>query len=222
MKKLLFVYTFFSLLLFASDQTIKVENSTTKIINSAKKIELLNQKITSEYLYIYHNPNRVDINSNIRESIDTIEKDLRLIAKNTDSLDIKNILDFLSYNKDKLKNILDQNISDENLISILDISETLSEGIRSILDTYNYQSLDKIETQIHLMKIFKLYLMANLGINQTTNQNELKKEIEIVEETNKNSRSWSSIKVILESQKEYFAPNILYILIKDIQKSEEI
>jgi hypothetical protein len=185
-----------------------------KIIEVTENIKYLSQKIANDYLHLYHNSKKKSIKNKLQNSIKNLEDDLRLIAKSTNNPDTKNILDFLSYNKDQMKETLEDDISKESVSAMLDFSDTLLEGAQSILDTKNHNVYDK---KFHLMMISKLYMAINLDFDPINNKTEIKSEIELFNKSTALNSSWLSFKNILNNNQACFIPNIVSILIKDLE-----
>lgn len=181
-------------------------------IKVTKEIKYLSQKIANDYLYLYHGSKQAMVRDTLQESIKKLEDSFRFLAKNTTNDDSKNILDFLSYNKDQIKEILAVDISSENATSIMDLSDTLLEGANSILDT----KIDHTsEQKFHLMKISKLFMAVNLGFDPENNREQLKQEMVLFSHW-QSKQSWRAFKTILDS-KNCFVPNITSILLKDLE-----
>ena len=192
--------------------------SADKMVAVTEDIKYLSQKISNDYLYLFHNPKNVKIKEELNNSIKKLEDDFRRIAKNTESLDTKNILDFLSYSKDQMKETISEDLSKDSVASMLDFSDTMLEGAQSILDTQNQTSY---KNKFHLMMISKLYLAINLGFDSKNNKNSIKKEIELFDNNNKSNDSWVAFKDILENRQNCFIPHITTILIKDLENNEK-
>ncbi len=212
-KKVLFI----SLIMSWTTFYLHASTNEQKIINITKNIKYISQKLANDYLYLYHDRTKTEIKSQLQTSIKKLEDDLRFIAKNTNNPDTKNILDFLSYNKDQIKETLAGNISKESAGAMLDFSDTLLEGAQSILDT-DKRTLKDREKKFHLMTISKLYMSIKLGFDPINNKNELQKKIALFNHTTAHN-SWLTLKNILSDNEASFIPNIVSILIKDIESN---
>jgi hypothetical protein len=187
------------------------------IIKVTKNIKYLSQNIVNNYLYLYNKPKKVESINSIKSDIKELEDNFRFIAKNSNDSDIKNVLDFLSYSKDQIKEILDDDISKDNLLTMIDLSDTLVEGTNSILESKDYKSFD---SKFHLMMISKLYMLINLDFNQEENRNLLKQELKLFDNHALND-SWITLKDIVNNKEKHFIPNIVSILVKDLKNSME-
>jgi hypothetical protein len=202
-------------------------NENTKIIEATKNIKYLSQNIAKEYLYLYHNPKRVETKAILQNDIKELEDNFRFVAKNTNNADSKNILDYLSYSKDQIKEILSSKVKAENRELILDHTEALSEGAQSILISYNYDPLKDKDIKINLANISKFYMAVNENINPSANKENIKNEIKIIESKLTNSSaelkgSWRTLKSLLNTEENQFIPNIISILIKNIENITKI
>ncbi len=196
-----------------------------KVIDSTQNIEYLSQKIAKDYLFLLKDPKKEFLKDELKESILNIEKSFRFIAKNSKNSDAKDILNFLSYSKDQIRDILSKEISKENALVILDSTESLYEGAKSILKIYNYNFWSDLDVKISMMRILKLYMALHLNINADTNKEIMESEIEQLQKRLELSsmelnRSWQALKEYLNVEKEYFIPNIVYILTKYIEEAK--
>lgn len=202
-------------------------NEDIKIIEATKNIEYLSQNIAKEYLYLYQNPKRIETKTKLQNEIKELEDNFRFVAKNTNNIDSKNILDYLSYSKDQIKEILSADIKSENREFILDHTEALSEGAQSILISYNYDPLKDKDIKINLANISKFYMAINANINPTANRNNIQNEIKIIDTKLINSStelkgSWHILKNLLNAKEDQFIPNIISILIKNLENMTKI
>lgn len=202
-------------------------NEHVKIIDATKNIKYLSQKIAKNYLFLYSNPKLTTLHLELTNDIKRLETDFRFIAKNSDDSDIKDILDFLSYSKDQIKEILNKDISTDSITQILDYSETLSEGAESILMTYQYDYISDKDIKTNLMEVSKFYLAQHLGINPISNTEQLQLKMKIIETKLKGANidtksSWEALKNLLDAKEDYFIPNIIFILIKNMKDNQII
>jgi hypothetical protein len=222
-KKIFFaIFSIIALQLF-----VKASTTETDIIQATKNIEYISQNIAKEYLYLYSHPQRVQTKIKLENHIKELENSFRFVAKNTNNEDSKNVLDFLSYSKDQIKEILEDEIKAENRESILDQVEALSEGAEAILTSYNYNAQNDKDIKINLANISKLYMAINANINSITNRENIEKEIKKVDSKLINSpvdvkKSWDTLKQLLNSNKEQFIPNIIAMLIRNLEDISKI
>ncbi len=223
-KKIFYIYFTVFIILFIP---ASVSAKELQIVKSVKNINYLSQKIAKDYLYLCYNPKKLEIKTQLYENIKKLEENFRLAAKSTDNDDTKNVLDFLSYSKDQIKDSLNEDISIKRATQVLDYSEALSEGTKSILNTYNYNNISDKDIRVNLAKILKLYIASHININPTISREQLKTQIQIVDTKlnrvyKSSDQSWTSIKKLLNANKEYFVPDILFILINNMENVTKI
>ena len=93
MKKILLLT---SILLGLITQIDASTRADVKIVEAAESIRYLSQKIAKEYLYLYYNPQKVNLKNKLSENMKKLESNIHKIVINTQSHDSKNILTFLS------------------------------------------------------------------------------------------------------------------------------
>ncbi|HIO95526.1 MAG TPA: hypothetical protein EYG67_01760 [Campylobacterales bacterium] len=159
-----------------------------KIIEATENIRYLAQKISKSYLYLYQNPKKTALKESLYQDIRMLEISIRDIATTTKSLDSKNILDFLVYNKDEIKEILKKEVNREKSMLMLDYSESFLEGANSIEKTHSYpfskeeEMLMSIKNIGYLLeKVAKYYIASALNLDQTNNFNHMKQAINKIE-----------------------------------------
>ncbi len=218
LKSILFLFVFVG---FA--QLHALNQNDLKLISKGEDIRYLSQKIANDYLYLFKSPQKKRYLNNIEFYIDKIEDDLRFMAKSTKSDDIKNILDFLSYGKDQIKDILNDEISKSNVSKMLEYCDTLVEGVESILQDRGYRTKNG-DLKFYVVKLSKLYMAVHLKFDPSENTKllyETKKRIENIVKKNNGTilNSWYVYKDFINPNPIYFIPNILSIMILDMEKS---
>ncbi len=198
-----------------------MDKSVTSSVQATQDIANLSQEIASDYLYLYYKSNNQESTStNLHKDIKKFENDIRYIAVHTKGEDIKNILDFLSYSKDEIKALLDEDISKKNAIRILDESNALVEALDSIVKSVGATKLqDSIKFQI--LKLYKLYLAIHLKLDPPENTKlfnaQIKKIDKLIKKESFNIQiSWNSYKSIITTDPLYFVPKIVEIMIDDL------
>ncbi len=194
-----------------------------KIISKGEDIRYLSQKIANDYLYYFNTPQKKEYLDRIKIFIEKIENDLRFMAKSTNNDDIKNILDFLSYGKDQIKDILEKEISRDKVSRILEYCDTLVEGVESILKERGYHTVTG-DMRYYIMKLSKLYMAVHLKFEPSENTKllyETKGDIEsIIKKQNTFlSDLWFSYKDMINPNPIYFIPNILSVMIWDLERN---
>ncbi len=230
MKKLL---TLLLLNLFITKTLLASTRGDVKIIEASENIRLLGQKIAKDYLYYYKNPKKLNLKEDLDDDIKMIEESIVEIGMITKYKDSKNILDFLSYNKDEIKEILQEKVSKEKSILMLDYGESFLEGANSIAKehSYTFSSEEKMLMSIKKMeylleRIIKYYVATTLNIDKKNNFNNMKQSIValekivarinaypyptiLVKEVNKMNDVWNKHRSFLYKSNELSVPNLL-------------
>jgi len=178
-----------------------------KIIEASENIRYLGQKISKEYLFFYQNPN------NIYDDIKRLEKsiiDIKMITNNRNS---KNILDFLAYNKDEIKELIEKPVDINKSILMLDYSESFLEGANSIENAhkYNFSVEEKMlmllkDIEYLLERVSKYYIAYTLDIDKKNTFNNMDKAV-------------TDIETILKEVNSYPYPKEFSIEIKDMNSN---
>ncbi len=218
LRLILFLFT-----LVGVGELYALNQNDLKIISKGEDIRYLSQKIANDYIYLFNTPKKKRYLDQIKYSINKIEDDLRFMAKSTNSDDIKNVLDFLSYGKDQIKDILKDEVSRDNVSKMLEYCDTLVEGVESILQDRGYHTL-KGDLRFYIMKLSKLYMAVHLKFEPSENTKllyETKSSIEDIVKRSQNNilDSWLAYKDLINTNPIYFIPNILSIMIWDMEKS---
>ena len=216
--------------------------SDVKIIEATENIRYLGQKLSKDYLYLYSNPKRVELKEELSKDIEKIELSIDDIAMSTTNIDSKNILDFLRYNIEEIKELLAKNITKERSILILDYSESFLEGANSIASMHTYP-FSKEEKMLMLMKemdylierVSKYYLASKLNLDKSNNFDHMVKAIlridKIIKEVNmyrypsklkqeskEMSTIWKTHREFLYKSDKLFLPNLLDSSAKNLEK----
>ena len=116
-----------------------------------------------------------------------------------------------------MKDTISADMSKTSVSSMLDFSNALLEGAGSMLEAQEY---NKFDSKFHLLMISKLYMAINLDFDKTNNSQKLKKEIKLFNSNHESNSSWIAFKDIVENNQDSFVPNIISILIKDLENHE--
>ena len=207
------------LLIFAS-LSLQAESQTAR---AAEDLKYLSQKFANDYLFLLYNPNHFKYLPKLQNTVKNMEEDLRIIAKNTPNEDIRSILDYLSYTKDALHDLLGDDIDRDNAQKVLDDTDSLVEGVDSILQNLQ-ENIFKEELQYHIMKLSKLYMAIHLQFDPKENTKALYKESHIIDtmmqNINKNIYiTWYAYKKLFNPAPHFFIPHIVTIAVDDLEES---
>lgn len=207
MKKIInivYMTLILSVSLFASTR------GDVKVIEASENIRFFGQKIAKDYLYLYQNPKRLELKERLTEDINSIEKFIIDIATITNSKDSQNILDFLAYNKDEIKELLQKKVSREHGILMIDYGESFLEGANSIEKTHKYKfSLEEEmlmslkDVKYLLERTSKYYIAFVLDIDKNSNFSNMEQAI-------------TNIESILQDVNSYKYPTELLVDIENV------
>lgn len=213
-----------------------------KILEATENIRYLSQKIVKNYFFSYTYPERIRIKSTLYNELDMLKKNFRIIAVTSKDSDTKDILEFLSYNKEQMLEIFEEEKNFENASLMIDYGETLLEGINSIATEHKYEFSEEENMLMSTKKIeyllertLKYYMIIHSGFDNLTMQEMMKitiKEIEknllslnnypysheLTIERDKLNNAWEKSKLLLHKPKQIFIPILLFSSISYIEK----
>jgi hypothetical protein len=76
------------------------------VLEATEGIRYLSQVITKSYLYLYANPRKREVAQKIREQLNELVKDIRIISISTNDEDTRTVLEFLVYSKDQIEELV--------------------------------------------------------------------------------------------------------------------
>jgi len=236
---ILFTIIILTLSSFASSR------SDVQIIEATENIRYLGQKISKDYLYLYNNPKKIELKEELTKDIKMLELSIYNIGMSTINTDSKNILDFLTYNTNEIKELLAKNVNKERSILILDYSESFLEGANSIasVHTYAFSDEEKMlmvmkELEYLLERVSKYYVASNLNLDKVNNNEHMIKAIlkidnilkdinryaypvELKKETTQMNMIWKTHREFLYKSQKLFLPNLLDASTKNLEKIVE-
>lgn len=208
-----FLFVFASVGLQAQSQTAR----------AAEDLKYLSQKFANDYLFLLYSPDHFKYMPKLKQTVKKIEEDLRIIAKNTHNEDIRSVLDYLSYAKDQLKDMLTDDIDKKNAERVLDSVDSLVEGVNAILQSLQ-EKLFKEELKGYIMQLSKLYMAIHLKIDPEENTKKLYETLRLIDKMvpniNKNLYiSWYAYRALFSPVPRYFIPHIVTIAVDDLKES---
>ena len=240
MKKIVFIL---SIILGIISNSQASTRSDVKIIEASEDIRYLSQKIAKEYLYLYYNPNKINLRDKIRENMQNLRRSIQEISINTQNNQSKDILIFLTYTNEEIQILLNKRASKDKSILILDYSETFVEAANSIqfLHQYKFSNEEKMlmhlkELEYLLERVNKYYIASILNLNKISNKQHMKSALKKVEnilktikeypypkkikkERSKIVNYWKSNKEFLNISKKLSVPNLLLLFTKNFEDS---
>ncbi len=175
----------------ASSNTIHVEHASqitnkqlSVLLIKAKELQVLSQIIAKDYFYIHQLVREEEAKLEIKQSIKDLEHVLHILNSRINDQEIKNLLSYLGDVSVEYKEIIEQPFSMNNGSQVLDYSETMFEGARSIirfLEKYTKESnhiFDVVfQQQLILQRISKFYIAFQAGFNDKIIVGQLKKSV---------------------------------------------
>ncbi len=138
----------------------------------AKELQVLSQVIAKDYFYIHQLVREEQARIEIKQSVQDMDKAFSILSSKIKNKEVQNLLTYLSLTKIEYKDIIDKPYSTENGSLILDYSETLFEGMQSVIKsltnntqkkTYMYDVV--LKQQLILQRISKFYIAFQAGFN---------------------------------------------------------
>jgi hypothetical protein len=230
-----------SLLLVIQIQLFSATRGDVKILEATETIRYLSQKIVKDYFYAYTYPQRIDMKKILHEEIDILKESFRTIAIASKDSDTKDILEFLSYNKEQMLEIFSEEKNFENASLMIDYGETLLEGVNSIAKEHLYKFskeehilMSSKKIQYLLERTLKCYMTIHSGFDNITTQEVFQESIIAIDknmlilnsyaypenllvERKKLNNAWIKSKVLLEKPKKLFIPILLFSSIAYIE-----
>ncbi|MFK5976560.1 MAG: hypothetical protein QM493_08640 [Sulfurovum sp.] len=238
MKKIIYILLVVSSLLSISQATTLGD---AKIIEASENIRYLSQIMAKNYIFYYLYPQKKKMVDILNQSIEKLNDNFRMIAKTSKDSDTKDILEFLAYSKEQIKEILDKSPDDETTALMLDYSETIVEGADSISNSYIYK-FSKEEDMLMLTKkviyllqrVTKYYMAVNSGFDNITNKEQLEGTIYKLDENiatinkykypkilqkeiDNMNISWRENRTFLSKSKNLFIPVIMFVSISYLE-----
>jgi hypothetical protein len=238
MKKIFYIFLLFiGVTLFSEAAT----RGDIKVIEASENIRFLSQKIVKDYLFFYKHQDKLDVKRGLDKSLDKLNDDFRIIATTTKDGDTKDILEFLAYSKDQIKQIFNEKADKERAALMLDYSETLLEGADSIANAHKYDFSVEEKMLMHTKKIeyllervMKYYIAVHVGFNTPTNQEQMQKAINSIEESlveislynypdeikavqNNLNQSWVSNRSFFIKSDSLFIPKLMFASVMYIE-----
>jgi len=185
MKKLLFLV---ALTVGWSTWAAAATRAEVNVLEATETIRYLSQKITKNYLYLYVNPQKKEVSGVIRKDLARLVESIRTIAMTTNDEDTKNILEFLTYSKDQIDQLVAEVPDKERAALMLDYSETLLEGANSIARGHSYEftrsekMLMKSKSIEYLLeRSAKYYMALGIGLGTEINHVQMQQAVERLE-----------------------------------------
>jgi len=238
MKKVIYILLVISSLMNISQAATRGD---VKIIEASENIRYLSQIIAKNYIFYYLYPQKGKMVDILNQSIENLNYNFRMIAITSKDSDTKDILEFLAYSKEQIKEIIEQEPDDEKTALMLDYSETIIEGADSISSSYEYpfskeEQMWMVTKKITylLQRVTKYYMAVHSGFDNVTNKEQLQDTIDKLDENMQIINeykyplvlkkdienmyiSWKENRKFLTKSKNLFLPVIMFISISYLE-----
>jgi hypothetical protein len=229
------------ILLLVNTSLFGATRGDVKILEATENIRYASQKIVKNYFFSYVYPKRIEMKAILYDELEFLSKNFRTIAVTSKDCDTKDILEFLSYNREQMFELFSEARNFENASLMIDYGETLLEGINSIAKGYQYEFSNEENMLIAtknieylLERTLKYYMVIHSGFDNVTMKEMMDKGIVEIEknlisiknyayspelnvERTKLIVAWEKSKILLEKPKELFIPILLFSSIKYIE-----
>ncbi|SHO81665.1 Nitric oxide-responding transcriptional regulator Dnr (Crp/Fnr family) [hydrothermal vent metagenome] len=227
MKKVFFIYIILASLLYASTR------GSVQVLESTENIRYFSQKLVKDYLYFDKYSHKHSITWGMKKDIRTLGDNLRKISMTVSDDNSQGIIEFLSYTKDQITDILNHKIDKDSVLSMLDYSEVILEGIDSISKIYTYDFTDEEKMfmttkrlEYLLERVTKFHMAFKMNFNTEVNRvniintiasidkefNKIKKykyPLDMKKEIDEIIKLWKINKVYLEPTTDIFVPTLI-------------
>ncbi|WP_417912992.1 hypothetical protein [Candidatus Electronema sp. TJ] len=162
-------------------------NVDVEMMESAKNVGIISQKITKAYFYKHMDIRADHAENDLQESLSQLKKDILKLHEGIkgNSKEEKNIAIFLSYTRDELDKTLAKPYSPETGALMIDFSESLLEGADFLSGVYGKGTtgeagmLAELENQLfQLERVNKYYIAHKAGFKDYNNVVQLQKAVE--------------------------------------------
>ena len=174
---------------YASPKNKKI----SEILNIAGNQRMLSQRIAKDYLYIGKGVAKEKASRELKKSLKEFENGIKVLKKDINDPEIRNLIDFVKMSTDELKDIVKKPFNLNNAQLLLDLSESMLEGSQYIVDslkkkykTKSVEVIDKAGQQRMLaQRIAKYYIAYQLGIKDKNTVEQTKKAVDQFNKNNK-------------------------------------
>ncbi|MCI5166961.1 MAG: hypothetical protein D3903_12925 [Candidatus Electrothrix sp. GM3_4] len=191
MKTLKILTAAFICVLYVNSALASEKTHELLMLEAAKNIEFLSQKITKAYFYRQQGirPDRAE--EDLKKSLVLLQKDMIIIQEGIDNdKEEQNISVFLEYTMSELKSIVERPYSKENGALMIDYSESLLEGAEFIAKRRTHRNKNEEAMLISvghslflLERINKFYITYQADFKDYNNVVQLKQAVQSFEIT---------------------------------------
>jgi len=167
-----------SIVLFAVNSigVVYARGDNQDIISRLEDMRIESQRIPKDYFYINQGIRVSQSKAQLKESLANLDEDIDHLNVNLKGEENQNLLMFLSFTRDELKEVLRERYNKENGALIMDFGESLLEGADSIIK--NQTELRKVKKSmgstlgdmiLNLERATKYYIAFQAGFKDHNN-----------------------------------------------------
>jgi len=231
------------LLLLSSLLSATSMRSQVSLLEASENIRLNSQRIVVSYLSFLANQKKFDERELALTRLEELNKQFELIDRSTKDKDSKDVLNFLHYSKNKMKQLLDEAlIKDGHPAKMLAYSEIMLNAAESINETLDYQLSEEEKMLINMKNISflieqmtKYYMAIHIDKNNesyvdmlNSSISEMEKALLILDDYNYNTQNlalftklknnWIALKGYYTEGTKAEIDNIVLLASREIQK----
>ncbi len=237
-------YLLYPLIVMVLSSTLQAASirSQVSLLEASENIRLSSQQIAVDYLSYYLNPKKRYRKSLALKKLDELEKQFDLIDRSMKDEESREVLNFLSYSKQKMFKLMQEPSDDKNPQKILEYSEILLKAADSIAQDLDYALSEEEKMLIKMKNISFLIerLTKNYLLLQTDKKNksyrnmvkqtitEMEKALLLLDDYNYSAKSlllisklhknWQGIKAYYLKVGTIEIENILLLASREIEK----
>ena len=106
------------------------------LLEAAENVQIASQQIAKAYFYVALNTRPERAAEDLKAGLASLDRDISILTDGVEDPSLRNLILFISFNRDELHETLAKPFSNENGAVILDFSESLLEGAEAIARTY--------------------------------------------------------------------------------------
>ncbi|HID03782.1 MAG TPA: hypothetical protein EYP18_11335 [Desulfobacterales bacterium] len=169
---------------FQANPAVAISEQQLVVLGAAKNIEYVGQQITKAYFYKHQGIRTANARKDLEKGMAELDADINKLEASVLDEEDKNVLLFITYTRDELKEILSQPYSEENGALMLDFSESLLEGANLMASKHIHkdnveQSMLVVVKQMEFLleRINKYYIAHKAGFKDHNNVVQLENAI---------------------------------------------
>lgn len=238
-------FTFYTVLfyLFTSLLPAASIRSQVSLLEASENLKLKSQQIVVHYLAYHTNPKKFFYEKEVAiQNLEGLDREFELIDRSTKEEESHQILALLQKNRNNIKQLLKKPVNNENLDTMLHLSDTMLESAESITKLLNFDLLSeeakmiiRIKNISFLIENMTKYYMANhiqpsKQSSENLNQSIIKmeKSLLLLNDYNFNTKNhtvltqlntyWETLKSYYKKDPKLKMENIVLLTSREVQK----